>query len=168
MLHDFEVWNLVIGETKMKSGTKKLAGIVFREFRMDDYDWLIKLWDDAKLPYKPKGRDRRAKIKSELKRGNSIFLVAELNGKLIGSLLGTHDGRKGWINRLAVALEFRNKGVARRLVAEAEDRLSKIGIDIVACLIEDWNTNSMQVFEKLGYKKYSGVVYYTKRKNPEV
>jgi ribosomal protein S18 acetylase RimI-like enzyme len=135
---------------------------------MGDYDTLITLWNDAQLPYKPKGRDRYDKIEYELKRGNAIFLVAEINGKLVGSILGTHDGRKGWLNRLAVAPEFRRQGIARMLVTEVERCFSELGIEIVACLIENWNTESIQVFERLGYKRHSDIVYFTKRRNADV
>ncbi|MEA3457242.1 MAG: GNAT family N-acetyltransferase [Candidatus Thermoplasmatota archaeon] len=152
----------------MKSHHKNLSKMVIREFHIEDYDEIITLWNDAQLPYKPKGRDRRDKIEYEVKQGNPIFLVAELSGKLVGSILGTHDGRKGWINRLAIAPEFRRKGIARKLVAEMEDRLSKFGIEIIACLVEDWNTESIKVFEKLEYKRHSDIVYFTKRRNFEV
>lgn len=144
---------------------KNLSNIVIREFRMDDYDVLITLWNEAQLSYKPKGRDSRDKIEQEIKQGNAIFLVAEVNGRLIGSILGTYDGRKSWINRLAVAPEFRRRGIAKKLVAEVENRFSKLGIEIIACLIEEWNTQSMQVFARLGYKKHPDIVYFTKRKN---
>ena len=152
----------------MKSYRKNLSPILIREFCMEDYDALIKLWDGAQLLYRPKGRDSRTKIECELKQGNIIFLVAEINGKLVGSILGTHDGRKGWINRLAVDANFRRQNIARRLVAEVESRLSALGIEVVACLIEKWNTQSMQVFQRLGYEKYSDIAYFSKRRNPEV
>jgi len=95
-------------------------------------------------------------------------LVAETNGKLVGSIFGTHDGRRGWINRLAVAPEFRRQGIARMLVAKVEKCLSELGIEIVASLIEAWNTKSMQAFERLGYKRHSDVFYFSKRKNSDV
>ena len=85
-----------------------------------------------------------------------------------GSVFGTHDGRKGWINRVAVAPEFQRQNIAKKLIAKVEDRFSELGIDIIACLVEDWNTNSLQVFEKLGYKKHSDMVYFSKRKDSNV
>ena len=142
--------------------------VQIREFKMDDYDNLITLWNKANLEYKPKGRDRRDKIEKELKDNPSFILLAEVDGQLIGSVLGSHDGRKGWLNRLAVAPEYRKKNIARKLVNEAEKRLEEQGMKIIACLIEGWNTQSMKVFEKLGYERYPGVEYYTKRKNWEV
>jgi ribosomal protein S18 acetylase RimI-like enzyme len=142
--------------------------MIIREFTIKDYDSLITLWNDAKLPFKPKGRDKRDKIEYELKHGRNIFLVAEINGKLVGSVFGTHDGRKGWINRLAVSPEFQRQDIAKKLIAEVEERFSELGIGIIACLVEDWNTESLKVFEKLGYKNHSEIVYFSKRRDSNV
>jgi len=142
--------------------------MIIREFNINEYNALIKLWNDAQLPFKPKGRDKLDKIEYELKQRSNIFLVAEINGKLVGSVFGTHDGRKGWINRLAVSPEFQRQNIAKKLIAEVEDRFSELGIEIIACLVEDWNTNSLKVFEKLGYKNHSDIVYFSKRKDSNV
>ena len=142
--------------------------MIIREFSIKDYDALITLWNDAQLPFKPKGRDKRDKIEYELKQGRDIFLISEINGKIVGSVFGTHDGRKGWINRLVIAPEFQRQDIAKKLIAKVEDRFSELGIDIIACLVEDWNTKSLQVFEKLGYEKHSDMVYFSKRKDSNV
>lgn len=139
-----------------------------RPFTIDDYDEVINLWQKAKLPYKPNGRDSRGEIEKELKRGCAVFYVAEINNKIAGVVFGTHEGRKGWINRLAVLPELRNKGIAKKLVGFIEHKFDELGINISAALIEDWNDTSMKVFEKLGYKKHPDVFYYTKRKNHDV
>ena len=142
--------------------------IRIREFCMVDYEAVISLWRNAKLPHKPAGRDRKDKVEKEILRENAIFLVAELKGEIIGSIFGTHDGRKGWVNRLAVAPKLRNLGIARKLVAAVEDKLSKLGIDIICCLIEDWNTESLEIFKRLGYHQHSDIIYFSKRKHKDV
>jgi len=142
--------------------------VVIREFIMADYDRVMEIWAAGRLPLKQQGRDGRASIENQLRRPNLIFLVAEAEGRVIGTVLATHDGRKGWINRLAVDESFRKKGLGRRLVLAAEDRLKAEGMEIYACLIEDWNTVSMAVFERLGYKKYPEIIYFAKRKHPGV
>jgi ribosomal protein S18 acetylase RimI-like enzyme len=152
----------------MISKKSDMPGIKIRKFRIEDYDALIKLWEESELPYRPKGRDSWKSLVSELKHGCAIFLVAESEGRIIGSIFGTHDGRKGWINRLAVHPDFQKKGIGKKLVAEVERRLSKIGINIVAILIEDWNETSGQAFEKMGYIKHPDIHYYTKRRSHEV
>jgi len=139
-----------------------------RKFRIADYEALIKLWKEAKLPYKPKGRDSRKNIEIQLNQPNTIYLVAEFDDKIIGSVFGTHDGRKGWINRLAVTPGYQKKGIGRRLVYKLEKHFHKLGIVIIASLVEDWNKKSIKVFERLGYIKHKDITYFSKRKTSQI
>ena len=142
----------------------KPKDVVIREFRMDDYENVLRLWDEAEIHYRPKGRDSRKWIEKELKSGQAIFLVAEADARIVGVVLGTHDGRKGWINRLAVVKDARRQNIASKLVTAVEMRLNTIGIDVIACMIENENTISMKFFKKLGYIK-SPVEYFSKRQS---
>jgi ribosomal protein S18 acetylase RimI-like enzyme len=136
--------------------------------RIEDYDELVALWSAAGLPARPAGRDTRAEIARQLALPSSIYLAARADGRMVGAVLGTHDGRKGWINRLAVLPEHQGQGIARLLVEEAERRLAGEGIGIVACLIEGWNAASVEVFKRLGYEPFEGIHYLTKRDRPDV
>ncbi len=140
----------------------KPDNIIIRKFRMDDYENVLKLWDEAGLHYRPKGRDNRQQIEKELKSNQAIFLVAEVEGIIVGVVLGTHDCRKGWINRLAVVKEYRRQNIARKLVTIAETHLNEIGIDVIACMIENENHISKEFFKRLGYEK-GEVEYFSKR-----
>lgn len=151
-----------------KHELKKISNVKIRKLRIGDYDELIELWEKAGLSYRPYGRDRKDKIKEQMRKPYSIFLVSEINGRIIGSIFGTHDGRRGWINRLAVLPNYQQQGISTRLVNEVEKVLTKQGIDIVASLVEDRNKISMKVFERFGYKKHNDIVYFSKRKNPKV
>lgn len=142
--------------------------ITIRNFQPGDYDALISLWRECGLPYKPGGRDSRDKVLNEITGETADLLVAESEGKLIATILATHDGRKGWINRLAVVSSFRHKGIARQLVRLAEEALYKKGIEIIACLIEEGNTVSMDFFQQAGYRKHTDIFYFSKRKHPGV
>ncbi len=132
-----------------------------------DYQEVIHLWKMVQLPLKPKGRDKRENIEKEMSRPDlAIFLVAVNEDSVIGTIIGTHDGRKGWINRLAVHPDYQHQGMARQLVREVENQLSKSGIDITACLIEGYNRDSMEFFKKIGYRKHEDIFYFSRRKYP--
>lgn len=137
-------------------------------YKTGDYPKLIDIWEQSGLPYKPQGRDGEVNIEVEIKRGLGKFLFAVINDNYIGSVLVTHDGRKGWINRVAVIPDYRNKGIARKLVDAAEKWLNEQDIGIYACQIEDYNKESLEVFKKLGYIPFEGMFYLTKRKYPEI
>ncbi len=89
----------------------KVINIV--HYKAGDYGLLIDLWERSGLPYKPKGRDSLESIEKEVGLDSNQFLFAILNGKAVGSILVTHDGRKGWINRVAVVPEL-GKEVLRK------------------------------------------------------
>ena len=150
--------------------TDRKGGIAIREFRIADYDRVMALWAEGGLPLKPQGRDSRENIARQVGLPNVRFFVAEEGegGAVVGTVLGTHDGRKGWINRLAVESSLRRRGIGARLVEAAERWLGSEGMEILACLIEDDNAVSMAVFEKLGYKKHPEIIYFAKRKYPGV
>jgi len=140
--------------------------IIIREFTMDDYEQVTALWTQAGIHYRPKGRESRSHLAKELQGGQAIFLIAVTEGKVVGVVLGTHDGRKGWINRLAVANAFRRQNIALKMVAAVESRLMTLGIDVTACLIEPENTASKSFFYKIGYTKVP-VEYFSKRQSTD-
>jgi ribosomal protein S18 acetylase RimI-like enzyme len=53
---------------------------------------------------------------SFLERNPSISSAAFLEGRLVGAVLGGHDGRRGYLYHLSVATEHRRQGLARSLV----------------------------------------------------
>jgi N-acetylglutamate synthase len=144
-----------------------LPEAVIRRFVMSDYGPVLRLWREAGLPSRPHGRDARESLERELEMGLAEFLVAESDGRLVGVVLGTHDGRKGWVNRLAVSPAHRGRGLGRSLVQEVEARLAERGIEVIACLIEVPNTSSMSFFRHLGYSAAPDIVYFSKRRRPD-
>jgi Acetyltransferases len=143
-------------------------GVIVRKFHLSDYDRIIELWKEGNLPLKPMGRDSREEIERQIKLPQVIFLVAEFEGQIVGTVMATHDGRKGWINRLAVAKDFRGRGLGQLLVREAEKELEKQGLMIFAALIEEDNEPSINLFKKLGYEYHSEIKYFTRKKFSDI
>lgn len=138
--------------------------MIIRDYEPTDYDALVALWEEAGLPVKKTGRDAREALERQIASGAAFILLADDNGKIIGAILGSHDGRKGWLNRLAVAAPYRRAplGVAVRLVAAAEERLRALGLEIFACLIERDNVASIDLFRKLDYERSDNIIYFRK------
>jgi ribosomal protein S18 acetylase RimI-like enzyme len=141
--------------------------VTIRKMTMDDYDAVIRVWTQAGLPFRPRGRDRREKMQTEMGRGTALFLVAEAGGEIVGVVLGTHDGRRGWINRLAVVPAYQRRGIARGLVREVEARTDALGIGIVAALVESDNEASLAFFRQIEYAHSPDVEYVSKRRSAD-
>ncbi|PKK84019.1 MAG: hypothetical protein CVT49_05175 [candidate division Zixibacteria bacterium HGW-Zixibacteria-1] len=138
-----------------------------RHLDVSDYDDIIALWSRAGLKYRPNGRDSREAMSPEFARADTCFLGMFDGGIMIGVIVGTSDGRKGWLNRLAIDPDFRGRGLAAQLIKAAEDFLHGLGIKVLAVLIEDWNTPSLSAFEKADYVFYDDIVYGSKRTSEE-
>jgi len=132
-----------------------------------DYDALVDLWRDAGLPSRPKGRDRKDAILAQMALPNCRFLGArDPGGKLLGAAIANHEGRKGWINRIAVRPSLQRSGIARALVAACEEWLFGTGIQVVAALVEGDNPTSQSFFSACGYERDDTLVYFRKANDP--
>jgi ribosomal protein S18 acetylase RimI-like enzyme len=109
-----------------------------------------------------RGRESRSAIAAQLRTARNRYLGAFDGNRLVGTVLGTQDSRKGWINRLAVDPEYRRRGLARRLVRTCEGGLRSQGIRMFAALIEPANKGSAAVFRSLGYEVQP--ILYARRK----
>ena len=134
-----------------------------RPLMEEELEEMTRVWIDADLPYRPSGRDSPEELRAQLKRTPDLFLGAFDGRKMIGVVIATDDGRKGWINRLAVVPSHRRTGVGEALVKACEDALRKRGRSIFSIHIEGRNAASEGLFLKSGYRDASYIRYYVKR-----
>ncbi|MBI2569062.1 MAG: GNAT family N-acetyltransferase [Candidatus Schekmanbacteria bacterium] len=135
-----------------------------RTLDVQDYDALVALQQRCGLSsLRLSGRDGRAAFARQMAGGTQVVLGHEVDAALAGAVVVTHDGRKGWINRLVVAPECRRQGVGRDLVAAAEAWLAAQGIRVYAAMIEDSNAASLALFAAAGYARHDRIIYVTKR-----
>ncbi len=142
--------------------------IKIRRLTIDDYPKMKEIWEKSGLPYKPKGRDSYEEIKKQMEDFGDLFLGAEIDNKLVGLIIGSSDGRKGWLNRIAVDPVYQGRGIAKMLTTACEEALKERGIKIFAVLIESYNKNSLALAEKMGYVLHKDIFYLTKRESEEI
>ena len=143
--------------------------MIVRALLPADYDRVIALWRRAGLEtIRTSGRDAPEAFAREIESGSATVIGAEDSvGTLVGVVVATHDGRKGWINRLAIDPERRREALGRALVAEAEAALAEQGIRVIAALVEGDNDASLAFFQAAGYALHPDVRYLSKRAAPD-
>jgi ribosomal protein S18 acetylase RimI-like enzyme len=135
----------------------------YRSLDKDELRDMVHLWSEAGLSFRPRGRDSMLRLKRQRDRDPELFLGAFAGDRLVGVALLSHDGRKGWINRLAVHPSFRHRGIAAELIARSERILRRRSLHIFCVHIEQEAKESMRLFEKSGYRLEDRIHYYTKR-----
>jgi ribosomal protein S18 acetylase RimI-like enzyme len=139
-----------------------------RRLTIDDHAAILALWQRAGLhSIRPEGRDSRSEFEKQF-AGGQIAIGLEEDGQLIGAVIVTNDTRKGWINRLAIDPDHRRKGYGELLVHAAEDALHEAEMHLIAAFIEEGNTASLTLFEKLGYAVHQDIYYVSKRDSADV
>jgi ribosomal protein S18 acetylase RimI-like enzyme len=136
-----------------------------RRLSIADYDEILKLWSVAGLPHKPHGRDGQESMTKEMLLPQCQFFGMFEGETMLGMAIASYDGRRGWINRMAVHPEYRGRGLAGQLIRECEAFLESQGAVVICGLIEEMNLPSMACFEKAGYICESTIKYFTKRKS---
>lgn len=124
---------------------------ILRSAAAADLTALRALWDRCGLH--PSRSDTDARLAALIDYAGGLFVVAERAGAVVGSVMASWDGRRGWINRLAVDPTARGQRLGDRLMAEAERRLAAIGCDKVNLLIEPDNAGVERFYGRLGYSR---------------
>jgi len=127
-----------------------------RQFRLLDYDDVVKLWQKNGLIIRP--GDEVEGIRLKMGRDPDLFLIAEERGEIVGVVMGAWDGRRGWINHLAVKRSEQRKGIGTMLIRELERRLVKKGARKVNAQIYKWNKKSLTFFKTAGYEVHSDLI----------
>ncbi|HVP23376.1 MAG TPA: GNAT family N-acetyltransferase [Conexivisphaerales archaeon] len=127
-----------------------MVHLKIREFRVADYEDVARLWLDSGLGFRL--GDDLDSVKVKVTRDPELFLVAEEGGRLVGTVMGAWDGRRGWIYHLGVLPGSRRKGVGRALVEEIESRMREKGVLKVNGLVYGWNRISLSFFREQGYQ----------------
>jgi len=132
-----------------------------REFKIDDYSIVRDLWQAAGLILRP--GDELEGVKLKLQRDSDLFLVAVQDDRLVGSVMGGWDGRRGWIYHLAVEPEHQRQGIGAGLVREVEKRLVAKGAKKVNAQVYKWNERSSEFFKAIGYETQPDLIMIGKR-----
>lgn len=118
-----------------------------------DYEAVVQLWDSAGEGIRLQRSDQPEEIQKKIARDPDLFLVACDAGKIIGTVIGGFDGRRGTIYHLAVEPEYRRKGLATRLMAEVESLLKAKGCIRCYLFVTPKNQLAMQFYSDLGWER---------------
>lgn len=105
--------------------------------------------------------DEPAALGSFLDRNPGTCFVAESGGRLTGTILVGHDGRRGLIHHLAVAADCRRTGLGRRLVDAGLAALHRAGIDKCHLMVFTDNAEGAVFWTGIGATRREELALYS-------
>lgn len=135
-----------------------------RPFTEADTSAVVDLWKlcDLTRPWNDPTKDitRKLTVQPEL------FLLAEQEGRIVGSVMAGYEGHRGWINYLAVHPDYRRAGLGRQLMAAAEKRLLNLGCPKINLQVRTSNAAAIGFYQSIGFAQ-DEVISYGKRLIPD-
>ena len=127
-----------------------------RKFETSDTEDVVKVWDKSGLLHSPNDPYEEIRNKSEFQV--DLFLVGEINGKLMATIMVGYEGRRGWINSLCVLPEYQGNGYGKELVRYGVELLRLLGAPKVNILIRPNNSKVKAFYEKLGFETEDAIL----------
>lgn len=120
-----------------------------RAFSIADEAAVIELWRRCDLvrPWNDPHKDIGRKLCTQ----PELFLVGEIAGQLVASIMAGFDGHRGWVNYLAVSLEHRNAGLGRTLMRYVEAALEARGCPKLNLQVRTTNHAVLDFYRRIGY-----------------
>jgi ribosomal protein S18 acetylase RimI-like enzyme len=122
-----------------------------RQFTMADYSTTYAFWASMERGIGLGPSDRPEEIAKKLARDPDLFLLAEDEGRIVGTVIGGYDGRRGLIYHLAVAKGYRRQGLGSRLMAEVESRLKAKGCYKCYMVVHKDNESAISYYKRRGW-----------------
>lgn len=123
-----------------------------RPFLASDYVAARRLWEKTE-GMGLSASDEPDAVLAYLTRNPDLSLVAEDTNELVGTILVGHDGRRGYLNHLAVADAYRRSGLGRRLVDEGLAALKRAGISKCHLFAFETNRQGQAFWEAIGAQR---------------
>lgn len=101
---------------------------------------LTRPWND---PYKD--------IARKLTVQRELFLVGELDGRVVASVMAGYEGHRGWVNSLTVAPALQGRGHGAALMQRVEQELLARGCPKVSLLVRTSNDAVLAFYRRRGY-----------------
>ena len=141
--------------------------INIRAMRPEDYEKVYKLWLSIEGFGIRSIDDSKEGVERFLKRNPDLSVVAEQNGRIVGSIMVGHDGRTGCFYHVCVAKDYRKHGVGYKMVRYAVKALQSEGINKVTLIAFKRNQVGNAFWKNLGWTERDEVNYYSMVLNEE-
>ena len=122
--------------------------VTLREYRPGDWQAMHAL---DLVCFEPVFQFSRGAMHRFAEAPGAIVVLAEATAELVGFCVVNMEEQTGYVVTLDVAPTWRRRGLARRLMAEAETRLRAAGGTGMALHVSTANTAAMQFYESIGY-----------------
>lgn len=133
---------------------------MIRVMTIEDYEEVYKLWKSIKGFGIRSIDDSKEGVERFLKRNPTTSMVAQEDGRIVGSILCGHDGRRGCFYHVCVHEKYRNRGIGKKMAVEAIHALKEEHINKVCLIAFKSNEGGNAFWKEVGWTFREDLNYY--------
>lgn len=133
---------------------------MIRLLTIEDYDEIYCLWKRTPGIGLRSLDDSREGIEKFIKRNPDTSFVAVEDGVIAGTILGGHDGRRGYIYHACVDTAYRRRSIGRQLSDKVLEAIKAEGISRIALFAKENNSIGNDFWNSLGFEKRDDLNLY--------
>ena len=138
-----------------------------RIMTIEDYEGVYAPWQKIKGFGIRSIADSKEGVARFLKRNPTTSVVAEKDGRIVGSILCGHDGRRGCLYHVCVDEDYRRHGIGKRMVVFAMKALKEEKINKVSLIAFTENDIGNAFWNTIGWTERLDLNYYDFTLNEE-
>ncbi|EOS77009.1 hypothetical protein C819_01035 [Lachnospiraceae bacterium 10-1] len=138
-----------------------------RTMTIADYEGVHDLWKTIRGFAIRSIDDSKEGVERFLKRNPTASVVAVEDGKIVGSILCGHDGRRGCLYHVCVHENYRMQGIGKSMVVHCMKALEEEKISKVSLIAFTRNDIGNAFWEEIGWTKREDLNYYDFTLNKE-
>ena len=127
-----------------------MINMKIEKFEMQHYQETVELW--RKVGIGIGSSDTKDEVEAVLTRNPNLFLIGKKDGKIISSVIGTSDGRRGYVHHLAVDPSYQKKGYGKKIMEELIEIFRDMKVHKIHLLIQKTNRKVVKFYSKLGWE----------------
>ena len=151
----------------MEAKKLKKQDIIIRPMTMDDYEEVFDMWQSISGFGIRTWDDSREGIAKFIARNPGLSVVALHEGRIVGSILCGHDGRRGCLYHVCVKEAYRMLGIGQDMVVRCKEHLKAEGINKINLIAFKTNAVGNKFWQKLNWKFREDCNYYEENLNPD-
>lgn len=131
-----------------------------RPMTIEDYDEVYAMWQIT-TKRALSSADSREQISRYLTHNSGMSQVAVCDGKIVGTVLAGHDGRRGFIHHMAVLPEYRRRKIGKALAKRAIECIRAEGIEKTHIFSYQNNETGQSFWKNFGFKKREDIFVFS-------
>ncbi|MBW9205039.1 GNAT family N-acetyltransferase [Mumia sp. zg.B17] len=133
-----------------RSDTVAQVRVSIRNATRVDVPSVMTLWEEA-AENDARPADSARSVETLLARDSQALFIAEMDGRIVGSVIAGWDGWRAHLYRLAVHPDARRRGVGGQLLVAATERLTDLGATRLDAMVLESNDLGQSIWRSEGF-----------------